>query len=49
MTNMHSERFLLVKGYYDGGFWQKNAIKNAVILEWITAEEYFEITGEVYS
>lgn len=45
----HSEKFELVKGYYDSGLWKKKAVKNAVKKAWITAEEYEEITGEVYN
>lgn len=44
----HSEKFYLVKGYYDAGMWKKKAVKNAVKKEWITAEGYAEITGEEY-
>lgn len=44
----HSEKFELVKGYYEAGLWKKKAVKNAVIKSWITAEEYEEITGEPY-
>lgn len=44
----HSEKFELVKGYYDSGEWKKKAVKNAVKRGWITAEEFGEITGEVY-
>ena len=47
--NEHSEKFDLVKGYYDSGFWKKKAVKRAVANGWITAEEYEEITGEVYA
>ena len=46
--NEHSEKYELVKGYYDNGFWKKKAVKNAVAKGWITAEEYEEITGEPY-
>ena len=46
--NEYSEKFLLVKGYYDEGKWKKKAVRNAVIKEWITAAEYEEITGEQY-
>lgn len=46
--NEHSEKFELVKGYYDTGLWKKKAVKNAVVKRWITAEEYAEITGESY-
>ena len=44
----HSEKFELVKGYYDEGRWKKKAVRNAVVKGWITAAEYEEITGEVY-
>lgn len=44
----HSAKFELVKGYYDSGFWKKKAVRNAVVKGWITADEYEEITGEVY-
>ena len=46
--NEHSEKFELVKSYYDSGLWKKKAVKNAVKKNWITAEEYKEITGEDY-
>ena len=46
--NEHSAKFDLVKGYFESGLWRKKAVRNAVIKEWITAEEYEEITGEVY-
>lgn len=44
----HSPKFELVKNYYDSGFWKKKAVRNAVNKGWITAEEYEEITGEIY-
>ena len=44
----HSPKFELVKSYYDSGFWKKKAVRNAVNKGWITAEEYEEITGEIY-
>ena len=34
--------------YYDRHFWNKNAIRNAVIKGQLTAEEYKLITGEDY-
>lgn len=46
--NEHSEKFELVKEYYDSGRWKKKAVKNAVVKHWITAAEYEEITGEAY-
>lgn len=45
----HSEKFELVKNYYKNGLWKKKAVKNAVVKGWITADEYEEITGEVYA
>ena len=38
----HSEKFAVVKGYYDRGLWDKSRVRNAVG-KWITAEEYDEI------
>lgn len=50
--NEHSEHFEKVKYYYDRGLWNKARVRKAVTTPksapWITAEEYFEITGEVY-
>lgn len=43
-----SPKFEKVKRYYDGGLWNKTMVRNAVVKEWITAEEFEEITGEVY-
>ena len=46
--NEHSAKYELVKHYYESGAWTKKAVKNAVKKGWITAEEYQEITGDVY-
>lgn len=43
-----SKHFKKVKGYYDSGLWSIERVRNAVIKGWITAEEYKDITGEVY-
>lgn len=43
-----SPKYNKVKQYYDSGLWNKTMVHNAVVKGWITAEEYFEITGEVY-
>jgi len=43
-----SKKFNLVKKYYDSGLWNKEMVRNAVVKGWITADEYEEITGEVY-
>ena len=47
--NEHSEKFYLVKEYYDSGLWKKKAVRNAVVKGWIIAEEYEEIVHEVYA
>ncbi len=44
----HSEKYEVVKDYYDKGMWKKKAVRNAVVRAWITAEEYKDITGEDY-
>ena len=46
--NEHSEKYELVKGYYDSGLWKLKAVRNAVKKGWITIEEFEEITGEIY-
>lgn len=46
--NEHSEKFELVKYYYNSGLWKKKAVRRAVASEWITADEYEEIVGEPY-
>lgn len=46
--NEHSPKYELIKNYYDTGAWGKKAVRNMVKKGWITAEEYEEITGEVY-
>lgn len=38
-----------VKSYYDKGLWNIVMVRNAVLKEWITSEEFKEITGEDYS
>lgn len=45
MTNNHSPKFDLVKGYYDRGLWNESRVRKAVG-KWITAEECAEILGE---
>ena len=43
-----SKMYEKVKKYYDKGLWKIQAVRNAVVKGWITAEEYKEITGEDY-
>ena len=44
-----SSKFQKVKYYYDNGLWNINRVRNAVVKNWITAEEFEEITGESYA
>lgn len=52
---MHSAKFETVKKYYEMYVashgtrgWSVEKVRNAVIKEWITAEEFEEITGIPY-
>lgn len=44
----HSANYEKVKNYYDRGLWNISRVRKAVEKEWITAEEFTEITGEPY-
>lgn len=46
--NEHSEKFVMVRDFYEDGQWKKKAVKNAVRRNWITAAEYEEIVGEPF-
>ena len=37
-----------IKGWYEAGWWTKWMVKNAVVKEKITEDEYKDITGEDY-
>ena len=41
-------KFELVKTYYDKGLWNITRVKNAVVENGITEEQFKEITGEDY-
>lgn len=43
-----SNKFEKVKSYYERGLWNLERVKNAVVKGWITAEEFFMITDEIY-
>lgn len=43
-----SNKFKKVKSYYESGLWDISRVRNAVVKGWITAEEFFMITGEIY-
>ena len=42
-----SKNYSKVKKYYENGLWSLAMVRNAVG-RWITAEEFTEITSEVY-
>ena len=44
-----SKHFKKVKGYFDSGLWSVERVRNAVVKNWITAEEFETITGEMYN
>lgn len=44
----HSDNFEKVKRYYDMKMWNVDRVRNAVIKDWITAEEFEAITGIPY-
>lgn len=44
----HSKKYATVKKYYDSKLWSIKRVHDAVVKEWITPEEYEEITGQPY-
>lgn len=44
----HSKNYQKVKDFYDNRLWDESRVRNAVIKNWITTDEYKEITGEDY-
>ena len=44
-----SKYYNLVKKNYDNGFWSIDKARDAVVKGWITTEEFYDITGEVYA
>ena len=43
-----SSKFEKVKSYYEREMWDISRVRNAVVKGWITAEEFFMITDEIY-
>ena len=43
-----SSKYEMVKSLYDRGLWKINRVRDAVEKDWITAEEFEEITGVPY-
>lgn len=44
-----SKKFKKVKNYYDSGLWTIEMVRQAVVKNWITVEEFEIITGQPYS
>lgn len=44
----HSQKYNTVLSLYKSKFWNLKQTKNAVIMKWITPEEFYEITGQEY-
>ncbi len=44
----YSKNFSKVKRWYDMKMWDETRVRNAVIMKWITEEEFKEITGKDY-
>lgn len=53
MAAKHSKNYSKVLNYYRRGFWNIDAVRNAVTHPendpWITAAEFEEITGQPYN
>lgn len=45
----HSAKFEEVMSFYKNHLWSERMTRNAVVKGWITAEEFWEITGRSYS
>lgn len=45
---IHSMNYDKVKQYYDMTMWDEERVWNAVAKNWITEEEFEEITGKPY-
>ncbi len=45
----HSEKFDMIKMFYNRKMWDVKKVRDAVVKVWITADEFEEITGVEYS
>lgn len=41
-------KFSKVKKYFESGFWNLHRVENSVKKGWISADEFYEITGVIY-
>ena len=44
----HGKNYAKVKRHWGMGVWSKKRVYNAVAKDWITPEDYKELTGEDY-
>lgn len=44
-----SSRYEQVKGFWDKGLWSESKVRNAVGKNWITPEEFEQITGKKFN
>lgn len=45
---MHSVKYDMVRKFYKTKMWNEQQVRNAVTKGWITATEFYEITGKEY-
>lgn len=44
----YSKNYDKVKLWYNMKLWNETRVRNAVVMNWITEEEFTEITGQTY-
>ena len=44
----HSNNYTKVKGFYSRKLWDEDRVRDAVVKNWITKEEFKEITDKNY-
>lgn len=44
----HSKNYTKVKGFYRRKLWDEDRVRDAVVKNWITKEEFKEITDKDY-
>ena len=44
----HSKNYEKVKRWHDMKMWNETRVRSAVVMEWITQDEFKEITGKDY-
>ena len=44
----HSDNYRKVKKWYAMKMWNETRVRNAVVMNWITEDEFEEITGKIY-